>query len=172
MDWLQMEHGVLDKYIWTPCLHSQDYHQADGNGPAQIIMGKAQPLEDWCWVFSVVHAQMGSRSYIELWVRRSRTNCRPYYPDMPNTSGTHRNSWSDSFGWCHTMLAKCHHCQHLIKATGQHFMDSCLPLSGYPSKRIKSSSSISDVDMELELALKKVTLAQAPSILNRAPAPP
>ena len=54
-----MEHGVLDKHIWSPCLHSQDYHQADGNGPAQAMVGKAQPLEDWCWAFSVVHAQMG-----------------------------------------------------------------------------------------------------------------
>ena len=88
MDWLQMEHGVLNELIWPPCLHSQDYHQANGNGSAQIIMGKAQPLEDWCWVFWFVQSQMGPRSYIELWVRRNRTNCRPYYPDTPNTSGT------------------------------------------------------------------------------------
>ena len=70
-------HGVLDEHIWSPCLHSQDYHQVDGNGPTQTIVGKAQPLEDWCWAFSVVHAQMGARFYIELWVRRNRTNCRP-----------------------------------------------------------------------------------------------
>ena len=65
MDWLQMEHRVLDEHIWSPCLHSQNYHQVDGNGPAQTIMGKAQPLGDWCWAFSVVHAQMGPRSNCE-----------------------------------------------------------------------------------------------------------
>ena len=56
-----MEHRVLDEHIWSPCLHSQNYHQVDGNRPAQIIVGKAQPLKDWCWAFSVVHAQMGPR---------------------------------------------------------------------------------------------------------------
>ena len=57
-----------------------------------------------------------ARSYIKLWVWCSKTNCIPYYPDMPHTSGTHRILWSDSFGWRLTMLAKCHHCQHLIGA--------------------------------------------------------
>ena len=66
MDRLQMEHGVLDKHFWSSCLRSQDYQQANGNGPAQTVVGKAQPLEDWCWAFSVVYAQMGSRSYIEV----------------------------------------------------------------------------------------------------------
>ena len=59
-----MEHGVPDKYMLFPCFHSEDKHQANGSGPAQIIVGKTQLLEDWCWVFSVVHAQIGARSYI------------------------------------------------------------------------------------------------------------
>ena len=61
-----MKKGVLDKYIWSLRLHSQNYHQANGNGSAQTVVGKAQLLEDWYWMFSVVHAQMGSRFYIEL----------------------------------------------------------------------------------------------------------
>ena len=61
-------------------------------GPAQIIMGQAQPLAGWCWVFSVVHAQMGPCSYIELRVWRCRTNRRTHHSDMPRTSGTYRNT--------------------------------------------------------------------------------
>ena len=61
-----MEHGELDEHILIPCHHSQDYHQADGNGPTLSVVGKAQPLVDWCWALSVVDTQMGSRSYIEL----------------------------------------------------------------------------------------------------------
>ena len=45
-----------------------------GWGPAQIIMGQAQPLAGWCRALSVVHAQMGPCSYIELRVWRCRTN--------------------------------------------------------------------------------------------------
>ena len=76
-------------------------------------MGQAQPLAGWCWVFSVVHAQMGPCSYIELRVWRCRTNRRTHHSDMPRTSGTYRNTWTDGFGCRHTMLAECHHCQHL-----------------------------------------------------------
>ena len=76
-------------------------------------MGQAQPLAGWCWVFSVVHAQMGPRSYIELRVWRCRTNRRAHHSDMPRTSGTHRNTWTYGFGCRHTMLAEYHHCQHL-----------------------------------------------------------
>ena len=72
-------------------------------------MGQAQPLAGWCWVFSVVHAQMGPCSYIELRVRR----CRTHHSDMPRTSGTYRNTWTDGFGCRHTMLPEYHHCQHL-----------------------------------------------------------
>ena len=108
MDWLQMEYGVLAEHIWSQSLYSPDYHQADENGPAQSIMGKAHPLEDRCWLFSVVHAQMGPRSYIDLWVRRSRTNWLRYYSDMPHKSGTDKNAWSDSFGWWDALLLKCH----------------------------------------------------------------
>ena len=82
--------------------------------PAQIITGQAQPLGGWCWVLSVVHAQMGPCSYIELRVWRCRTNRRTHYSDMPRTSGTHRNTWTDGFGCRHTILAEHHHCQHLI----------------------------------------------------------
>ena len=73
-------------------------------------MGQAQPLVGWCWALSVVHAQMGPCSYIELRVWR----CRTHYSDMPRTSGTHRNTWTDGSGYRHTMLAEYHHCQHLI----------------------------------------------------------
>ena len=76
-------------------------------------MGQAQPLAGWCWVFSVVHAQMGPCSYIELQVWRCRTNRRTHHSDMPRTSGTYRNTWTDGFGCRHTMLAEYHHCQHL-----------------------------------------------------------
>ena len=76
-------------------------------------MGQAQPLAGWCWVFSVVHAQMGPCSYIELRVWRCRTNRRTHHSDMPRTSGTYRNTWTDGFGCRHTMLAEYHHCQHL-----------------------------------------------------------
>ena len=76
-------------------------------------MGQAQPLAGWCWVFSVVRAQMGPCSYIELRVWRCRTNRRTHHSDMPRTSGTHRNTWTDGFGCRHTMLAEYHHCQHL-----------------------------------------------------------
>ena len=76
-------------------------------------MGQAQPLAGWCWVFSVVHAQMGPCSYIELRVWRCRTNRRTHYSDMPRTLGTYRNTWTDGFGCRHTMLAEYHHCQHL-----------------------------------------------------------
>ena len=76
-------------------------------------MGQAQPLAGWCWVFSVVHAQMGPCSYIELRVWRCRTDCRTHHSDMPCTLGTDRNTWIDSFGCRHTMLAEYHHCQHL-----------------------------------------------------------
>ena len=76
-------------------------------------MGQAQPLAGWCWVLSVVHAQMGPCSYIELRVWRCRTNHRTHNSDMPRTSGTHRNTWTDGFGCRHTMLAEYHHCQHL-----------------------------------------------------------
>ena len=75
-------------------------------------MGQAQPLAGWCWVFSVVHAQMGSCSYIELRVWRCLTNRRTHHSDMPRTSGTYRNM-TDGFGCRHTMLAEYHHCQHL-----------------------------------------------------------
>ena len=69
MDWLQIEHGVA--YLTSlPSFWSDFrafiYNQGNWNEPAQIIVGKAQPLEDWCWAFSVVHAQMGACSYIEL----------------------------------------------------------------------------------------------------------
>ena len=77
-------------------------------------MGQAQPLAGWCWVLSVVHAQMRPCSYIELRVWRYRTNRRTHYSDMPRTSETHRNTWTDGFGCRHTMLAEYHHCQHLI----------------------------------------------------------
>ena len=77
-------------------------------------MGQDQPLAGWCWVLSVVHAQMGPCSYIELRVWRCRTNRRTHYSDMPRTSGTYRNTWTDGFGCRHTMLAEYHHCQHLI----------------------------------------------------------
>ena len=77
-------------------------------------MGQAQPLAGWCWVFSVVHAQMGPCSYIELRVWRCRTNSRTNHSDMPRTSGTYRNTWTDGFGCRHTMLAEYHHCQNLI----------------------------------------------------------
>ena len=33
----KMENAVLDKHIWSPYHHSQDYHQEDRNGPTQII---------------------------------------------------------------------------------------------------------------------------------------
>ena len=81
--------------------------------PAQIIMSQAQPLAGWCWVLSSVHAQMGPCSYIELRVWRCRTNRRTHYSDMTRTSGTYRNTWTDSFGCRHTMLPEYHHCQHL-----------------------------------------------------------
>ena len=71
------------------------HHYEDGS--AQIIMGQVQPLAGWCWVFSVVHAQMEPCSYIELRVWRCRTNRRTYYSDMPRTSGTYRNTWTDGF---------------------------------------------------------------------------
>ena len=77
-------------------------------------MGQAQPLAGWFWALSVVHAQMGPCSYIELRVWRCRTNRRTHHSDMPRTSGTHRNTWTDGFGCRHTMLAEHHHCQHLI----------------------------------------------------------
>ena len=77
-------------------------------------MGQAQPLAGWCWVLSVVHAQMGPCFYIELRVWRCRTNRRTHYSDMPRTSGTHRSTWTDGFGCRHTMLAEYHHCQPLI----------------------------------------------------------
>ena len=76
-------------------------------------MGQAQPLAGWCWALSVVHAQMGPCSYIELRVWRCRTNRRTHHSDMPRTSGTYRNTWTDGFGCRHTMLAEYHHCQHL-----------------------------------------------------------
>ena len=76
-------------------------------------MGQAQPLAGWCWVFLVVHAQMGPCSYIELRVWRCRTNRRTHHSDMPRTSGTYRNTWTDGFGCRHSMLAEYHHCQHL-----------------------------------------------------------
>ena len=76
-------------------------------------MGQAQLLAGWCWVFSVVHAQMGPCSYIELRVWRCRTNRRTHHSDMPRTSGAYRNTWTDGFGCQHTMLAEYHHCQHL-----------------------------------------------------------
>ena len=76
-------------------------------------MGQAQPLAGWCWVLLVVHAQMGPCSYIELRVWPCRTNRKTHYSDMPRTSGTHRNTWTDGFGCQHTMLAEYHHCQHL-----------------------------------------------------------
>ena len=72
-------------------------------------MGQAQPLAGWCWVFSVVHAQMGPCLYIELRVWR----CRTHHSDMPRTSGTYRNTWTDGFGCRHTMLAEYHHRQNL-----------------------------------------------------------
>ena len=75
-------------------------------------MGQAQPLAGWCWVFSVVHAQMGPCSYIELQVWRCRTNRRTHHSDIPRTSGTYRNTWTDGFGCRHTE-AEYHHCQHL-----------------------------------------------------------
>ena len=77
-------------------------------------MGQAQPLADWCWALSAVHAQMRPCSYIELRVWRCGTNRRAHYSDMPRTSGTHRNTWTDGFGCRPTMLAEYHHCQHLI----------------------------------------------------------
>ena len=83
------------------------------DGPSQIIVGQAQPLSGWCWVFLVVHAQMGPCSYIELRVWHCRTNHRTHHSDMPRTSGTHRNTWTDGFGCRYTMLAEYHHCQHL-----------------------------------------------------------
>ena len=55
----------------------------------------------------------GPCSYIELRVWRCRTNRRTHHSDMPRTSGTHRNTWTDGFGCRHTMLAEYHHCQHL-----------------------------------------------------------
>ena len=76
-------------------------------------MGQAQPLAGWCWVLSVVHAQMGPCSYIKLRVWRCRTNRRTHHSDMPRTSGTYRNTWTDGFGCRHSMLAGYHHCQHM-----------------------------------------------------------
>ena len=76
-------------------------------------MGQAQPLAGWCWVFSVVHAQMGPCFYIELRVWRCRTNRRTHHSDMPRTSGTYRNTWTEGFGCRQTMLAEYHHFQHL-----------------------------------------------------------
>ena len=84
-----------------------------GMGLPRSSWVRAQPLAGWCWVFSVVHAQMGPCSYIELRVWRCRTNRRTYHSDMPRTSGTYRNTWTDGFGCRHTMLAEYHHCQHL-----------------------------------------------------------
>ena len=56
-----------------------------------------------------VHVFMLPCSYIELRVWR----CRTHHSDMPRTSGTYRNTWTDGFGCRHTMLAEYHHCQHL-----------------------------------------------------------
>ena len=56
---------------------------------------------------------MGPCSYIELRVWRCRTNRRTHHSDMPRTSGTYRNTWTDGFGCRHTMLAEYHHYQHL-----------------------------------------------------------
>ena len=77
-------------------------------------MGQAQPPAGWCWVLSVVYAQMGPCSYIELRVWCCRTNRRTHYSDTTHTSGTHKNTWTDGFGCRHTMLAEYHQCQHLI----------------------------------------------------------
>ena len=104
---------VLYRFLW---LWDRNYKCSSpdfGNFETQIIMGQAQPLAGWCWVFSVVHAQMGPCSYIELRGWRCRTNRRSHHSDMPRTSGTHRNTWTDGFGCRHTMLAEYHHCQHL-----------------------------------------------------------
>ena len=93
-----------------------------------VLSFLGQALGQWGWacpdhhgsgstacgiVFSVVHAQMGPCSYIELRVWRCRTNRRTHHSDMPRTSGTYRNTWTDSFECRHTMLAEYHHCQHL-----------------------------------------------------------
>ena len=86
-------------------------------------MGMGLPRSSWVrlnrlqavrWALSVVHAQMGPCSYIELRVWRCRTNRRTHHSDMPRTSGTHRNTWTDGFGYQHTILAEYYHCQHLI----------------------------------------------------------
>ena len=62
---------------------------------------------------------------------------------MPHTSGTHRSSWSDNCGWRYAMLAKCHHCQHLIEAAGQHSMSPALECMLFDKKKCCRAAAMS-----------------------------
>ena len=107
----------LDLFIWT---FSKLVIETDGIGYRSctgIIISSFKVSNKMHLSVSVLNIAEHANAF---WFR-FRTNCRPYYPVMPHTSGTHRNLWSDSFGWRHTMLAKSNHSQHLI--------------CGYPSKR-------------------------------------
>ena len=59
MDWLQMEHGVLDKYTWSSCFHSQDNHQAEWEWayPDQSIVLRGYPVRIDRVIFSVRQTQ-------------------------------------------------------------------------------------------------------------------
>jgi len=119
MDECQMEHGVLWEDLRAPWFHTQGQHQTYGHESAQSFLGKTQSSAFRCWTLWLVHVQMGSRSFPELWVWCQRTDRRPHYLTVSHTSGTPRNVWSDGLGWRDQMLAELSRRQHLTQAVWQ-----------------------------------------------------
>ena len=82
-------------------------------------LGQAQSPANWCWAIPYVHAQIGSRSFTKLRVRRLRTNCGPRPNNVPHTSRTTRSTRSNGFGWRILMLAWHHHYKDMIRPVQQ-----------------------------------------------------
>ena len=82
------------------------HYLANWHGFAIICFGKPQPQLHWCWKISVIHVQMGTCSYIYLWMRRIRSKCSPCDFEMNILTCPQKIPWNADLGWWNSMLAR------------------------------------------------------------------
>ena len=94
---------------WIDFKWSTEYSECSSDLRAFIpktstrLMGMGLPRSSWVRL-NRLRAGVGCfQSFMHNWglelrVWRCRTNRRTHYSDMPRTSGTHRNTWTDGFG--------------------------------------------------------------------------
>ena len=112
---------------WTDFKWSMEYSECSSDLRAFIprtstrLMGMGLPRSSSVRLNHLLAGVGCFQSFMHKWGLAPTSNCecgaaehrRTHYSDVPRTSGTYRNTWTDGFGCRHRMLAEYHHCQHL-----------------------------------------------------------